>query len=398
MYALVAKLKSTEDDIRRSKMKKRIAILGSTGSIGRQALDVIHQHADNYQVVALTTNRNVGLLAQQVEAFRPSYVGIVDAESAEEFKNYGLADLELVSGKDCLVKLATLPEVDLVLVAVVGIAGLEPTIAALEAGKNVALANKESLVAGGHLVMEAARKSGSKIIPVDSEHSAIFQCLAGCDDPARINRIYLTASGGPFRSYTKDELRHVTVEEALNHPNWKMGKKVTIDSATLMNKGLEVIEAHWLFGLSIGQIQVVIHPQSIVHSMVEYIDGSIIAHMGKTDMRLPILYALSWPERIKSSVGSLDLTAMEPLTFEMPDFDRFPCLALAYKALEIGGTMPAVLNAADEVAVEKFLKGEISFIEIPVMIEQAMKSHKVIQNPDLNTILRVDHSVRRQLM
>lgn len=379
-------------------MKKRIAILGSTGSIGRQALDVIHQHADNYQVVALTTNRNVGLLAQQVEAFRPSYVGIVDAESAEEFKNYGLADLELVSGKDCLVKLATLPEVDLVLVAVVGIAGLEPTIAALEAGKNVALANKESLVAGGHLVMEAARKSGSKIIPVDSEHSAIFQCLAGCDDPARINRIYLTASGGPFRSYTKDELRHVTVEEALNHPNWKMGKKVTIDSATLMNKGLEVIEAYWLFGLSIGQIQVVIHPQSIVHSMVEYIDGSIIAHMGKTDMRLPILYALSWPERIKSSVGSLDLTAMEPLTFEMPDFDRFPCLALAYKALEIGGTMPAVLNAADEVAVEKFLKGEISFIEIPVMIEQAMKSHKVIQNPDLNTILRVDHSVRRQLM
>ena len=398
MYALVAKLKSTEDDIRRSKMKKRIAILGSTGSIGRQALDVIHQHADNYQVVALTTNRNVGLLAQQVEAFRPSYVGIVDAESAEEFKNYGLADLELVSGKDCLVKLATLPEVDLVLVAVVGIAGLEPTIAALEAGKNVALANKESLVAGGHLVMEAARRSGSKIIPVDSEHSAIFQCLAGCDDPARINRVYLTASGGPFRSYTKDELRHVTVEEALNHPNWKMGKKVTIDSATLMNKGLEVIEAHWLFGLSIGQIQVVIHPQSIVHSMVEYIDGSIIAHMGKTDMRLPILYALSWPERIKSSVGSLDLTAMEPLTFEMPDFDRFPCLALAYKALEIGGTMPAVLNAADEVAVEKFLKGEISFIEIPVMIEQAMKSHKTIQNPDLNTILRVDHSVRRQLM
>jgi 1-deoxy-D-xylulose-5-phosphate reductoisomerase len=398
MYALVAKLKSTEDDIRRSKMKKRIAILGSTGYIGRQALDVIHQHADNYQVVALTTNRNVGLLAQQVEAFRPSYVGIVDAESAEEFKNYGLADLELVSGKDCLVKLATLPEVDLVLVAVVGIAGLEPTIAALEAGKNVALANKESLVAGGHLVMEAARRSGSKIIPVDSEHSAIFQCLAGCDDPARINRVYLTASGGPFRNYTKDELRHVTVEEALNHPNWKMGKKVTIDSATLMNKGLEVIEAHWLFGLSIGQIQVVIHPQSIVHSMVEYIDGSIIAHMGKTDMRLPILYALSWPERIKSSVGSLDLTAMEPLTFEMPDFDRFPCLALAYKALEIGGTMPAVLNAADEVAVEKFLKGEISFIEIPVMIEQAMKSHKTIQNPDLNTILRVDHSVRRQLM
>ncbi|MCM8901181.1 1-deoxy-D-xylulose-5-phosphate reductoisomerase [Caldicoprobacter algeriensis] len=379
-------------------MKKRIAILGSTGSIGRQALDVIHQHADNYQVVALTTNRNVWLLAQQVEAFRPSYVGIVDAESAEEFKNYGLADLELVSGKDCLVKLATLPEVDLVLVAVVGIAGLEPTIAALEAGKNVALANKESLVAGGHLVMEAARRSGSKIIPVDSEHSAIFQCLAGCDDPARINRVYLTASGGPFRNYTKDELRHVTVEEALNHPNWKMGKKVTIDSATLMNKGLEVMEAHWLFGLSIGQIQVVIHPQSIVHSMVEYIDGSIIAHMGKTDMRLPILYALSWPERIKSSVGSLDLTAMEPLTFEMPDFDRFPCLALAYKALEIGGTMPAVLNAADEVAVEKFLKGEISFIEIPVMIEQAMKSHKAIQNPDLNTILRVDHSVRRQLM
>ncbi|MFO7153379.1 MAG: 1-deoxy-D-xylulose-5-phosphate reductoisomerase [Caldicoprobacter oshimai] len=379
-------------------MKKRIAILGSTGSIGQQALNVIYQYAENFEVVALTTNRNVELLAQQVKAFHPSYVGIVDTESAREFGNYGLSDTEVISGKDCLVKLATLPEVDLVLVAVVGIAGLEPTIAALEAGKNVALANKESLVAGGHLVMEAARKSGSRIIPVDSEHSAIFQCMAGCDDPRRINRVYLTASGGPFRNYTKEDLRHVTVNEALNHPNWKMGKKVTIDSATLMNKGLEVIEAHWLFGLSIEQIKVVIHPQSIVHSMVEYIDGSIIAQMGKTDMRLPILYALSWPERLESTIGGLDLAAMEPLTFEMPDFDRFPCLALAYKALEIGGTMPAVLNAADEVAVEKFLKGEISFMEIPVMIEQAMKSHKAIQNPDLNTILRVDHSIRRQLM
>jgi len=379
-------------------MKKKIAILGSTGSIGRQALDVVREHADDFQIVALAAHRNVELLAQHVENFRPAYVGVVDAESADEFKNRGLTDVELVSGKDSLVKLATLPEVDLVLVALVGIAGLEPTIAALEAGKNVALANKESLVAGGHLVMEAARRFGSKVIPVDSEHSAIFQCLAGCDDPSRIKRIYLTASGGPFRDYTRDELRYVTVEDALNHPNWRMGKKVTIDSATLMNKGLEVIEAHWLFGLSIEQIQVVIHPQSIVHSMVEYVDGSIIAQMARTDMRIPIQYALSWPRRIKSGIGSLDLTATEPLTFEMPDFDRFPCLALAYKALEIGGTMPVVLNAADEVAVEKFLKGEISFIEIPVMIEQAMKSHKAIQNPDLNTILRVDHSVRRQLM
>lgn len=398
MDAPVTNLKNTEKDMRRAIMKKRIAILGSTGSIGRQALDVIYQHADDFQVVALTTNRNTELLAQQVQTFHPAYVGVVDAQSAEEFKNYGLTDVEFMSGKDCLVKLATLPEVDLVLVAVVGIAGLEPTIAALEAGKNVALANKESLVAGGHLVMEAARRSGSKVIPVDSEHSAIFQCLAGCNDSSQIKRIYLTASGGPFRSYAKDELRHVTVEEALNHPNWRMGKKVTIDSATLMNKGLEVIEAHWLFGLSIEQIQVVIHPQSIVHSMVEYIDGSIIAHMAKADMRIPILYALSWPERIKSDIESLDLTAMGSLTFETPDFDKFPCLVLAYKALEIGGTMPVVLNAADEVAVEKFLKGEISFIEIPVMIEQAMKSHKVIPNPDLNAILRVDHSVRRQLM
>lgn len=379
-------------------MKKRIAILGSTGSIGRQALDVMYEHADKFQVVALTTNRNVELLAQQVEVFHPSYVGIVDSESVQEFKKYGLTGVEVLSGKECLKNVATLPEVDLVLVAVVGISGLEPTIAALEAGKDVALANKESLVAGGHLVVEAARKSGSKIIPVDSEHSAIFQCLAGCDDPNKIKRIYLTASGGPFRNYSKDQLRHVTVEEALNHPNWRMGKKVTIDSATLMNKGLEVIEAHWLFRLSIEQIQVVIHPQSIIHSMVEYIDGSIIAHMGKTDMRLPILYALSWPQRLESSVGSLELAAMEPLTFEMPDFDRFPCLGLAYKALEIGGTMPVVLNAADEVAVEKFLKGEISFMEIPVMIEQAMKSHKAIQNPDLNTILKVDHGIRRQLM
>ena len=379
-------------------MKKKIAILGSTGSIGTQALDVIAQHHDKFEVVALTTNENIELLAQQVKHFQPGYVGITDDKKAEKFKSCGFTDPEILDGKDSLTEIASLPDIDIILIAVVGISGLEPTMEAVRTGKNIALANKETLVAGGHIIMNAAKKTGSKIIPVDSEHSAVFQCLAGCDDPKRIKRIYLTASGGPFRNYDKEELKYVTAEQALKHPNWKMGKKVTIDSSTLMNKGFEVIEARWLFDLPVEQINVVIHPQSIIHSMVEYIDGSIIAQMSRPDMRLPILYALSWPERYESIIGSLDLLAMGRLTFEEPDTDRFPCLNLAYEAARIGGTMPAVLNAADEIVVEKFLKNEISFSEIPIMIEQAMKSHNAIQNPDMECILEVDRDVRKQLM
>ena len=379
-------------------MKKKIAILCSTGSIGTQALDVVKQHHNKFEVVALSTNKNIELLAQQVDFFQPKYVGIVDYEKAEEFKRYKYTGLEVLSGRDSLVTLASLPDVDLVLVAVVGIAGLEPTMEAVKTGKNIALANKETLVVGGHLVMDAAKRSGSKIIPVDSEHSAIFQCLSGCTNPQIIKRIYLTASGGPFRNYSKERLKYATVDEALNHPNWKMGKKVTIDSATLMNKGFEVIEARWLFDLNIEQIDVIIHPQSIIHSMVEYVDGSIIAQMGRTDMRLPILYAFSWPERYESAMEDLDLLSMGPLTFEKPDTQRFPCLDLAYKAIEIGGTMPTVLNAADEVAIDKFLKKEISFAEIPLIIEEAMKSHEVIQNPGIDCILKIDKNVRKQLV
>jgi 1-deoxy-D-xylulose-5-phosphate reductoisomerase len=378
-------------------MKKKIAILGSTGSIGVQALDILEQYHEYYEIVALSANKNISLLAKQANYFETHYVGIVDEDSAEEFKRFGLKDVKILKGNTSLIELATLPEVDIVLMAVVGIAGLEATIAALEAGKNVALANKETLVAGGQIVMDAAKKTGSKIIPVDSEHSAIFQCLFGCSNPKELKKIYLTASGGPFKGYDQKHLKRVTIAEALNHPNWTMGKKITIDSATLMNKGLEVIEARWLFDLSIEQIEVIIHPQSIIHSMVEFIDGTIIAQMGKTDMRLPILYALSYPERLPTTFGSLKLTKLEPLTFEEPDVENFPCLSLAYKALKIGDTMPVVLNAANEIAVEKFLREEISFTEIPIMVQEAMKSHQVIQNPDIHDVLRVDQNIRKQL-
>jgi len=379
-------------------MKKRIAILGSTGSIGTQALDVIKQHHDKFEVVALSTNKNIELLAQQVKHFQPQYAGITDDGIAERFRTYGFANLKVLSGKDALAEIASLPHIDIILIAVVGIAGLKPTMEAIKTGKNIALANKETLVVGGHIVVSTAKKTGSRIIPVDSEHSAIFQCVAGCDDLRLVKKIYLTASGGPFRNYDKDELKHVTIEKALKHPNWNMGKKVTIDSATLMYKGFEVIEARWLFDLSAEKIDVIIHPQSIIHSMVEYIDGSIIAQMGRPDMRLPILYALSWPERAEAVTESLDLLSIGPLTFEAPDTERFPCLRLAYQAMEIGGTMPVVLNAADEIAVEKFLNREITFTEIPMMIEQAMKAHKVIPDPDLECILEVDQTVRKQLM
>jgi len=290
-----------------------------------------------------------------------------------------------------------MPEADIVLISVVGISGLEATLAAVKAGKDIALANKETLVAGGNLVMDAARLSGSRILPVDSEHSAIFQCLQGSKNKNEIRKILLTASGGPFRGFNMEMLSKVTVADALKHPRWDMGKKVTIDSATLMNKGLEVIEAQWLFGLDLNQIEVIVHPQSIVHSMVQFIDGSILAQMAATDMRLPILYAFSFPERCQAELPTVDFSILGNLTFEAPDTDLFPCLQLAYEAARIGGTMPAVLNAANEIAVQKFLEETISFVEIPKAVEKAMEHHSAVADPTLEDILQADIETRNRL-
>ena len=374
-------------------MPKRIAILGATGSIGVQALEIISKYPQHFEIVALSANENVDLLTEQVNKFKPSYVVITDEEKANRFK-ITTANLKVDSGINSLLNMAALPEIDIVLNAIVGIAGLKPTLAALEASKDVALANKESLVAAGSIVMETAKRNGCRVIPVDSEHSAIYQCLSNSNDIKEIRKIYLTASGGPFREFDKFSLKSVTVEQALKHPKWNMGKKITVDSATLMNKGLEVIEARWLFGLSPEQIEVVIHPQSVVHSMVEYVDGSIIAQIAATDMRLPILYALSQPQRLSSDIPKLNFFELEPLTFEKPDFHRFPCLSFAFKALCIGGTMPTVLNAANEVAVRMFLNREITFEEIPKMVGKAMNIHDTIQSPNIYDILDADATTR----
>lgn len=374
-------------------MPKRIAILGSTGSIGVQALDIISKYPRHFEIVALSANENIKLLAEQVKKFKPSFVAIADEDRANQFKN-ATTNLNVDCGYNSLINLAVLPEVDIVLNSIVGIAGLKPTIAALSASKDVALANKESLVVAGSIVMETAKKNGCRVIPVDSEHSAVFQCLSNPNDLREVNKIYLTASGGPFRELDRDLFKFITVEQTLNHPNWNMGKKITVDSATLMNKGLEVIEAKWLFGLSRNQIEVIIHPQSVIHSMVEYVDGSVIAQIAAPDMRLPILFALSQPQRLSSDIPKLNFFDLAPLTFERPDLHRFPCLSFAYEALSIGGTMPAVVNAANEVAVGKFLKREVSFEEIPVMIKKAMNMHNVIQNPSIYDILNADSATR----
>jgi len=376
--------------------RKRIAILGSTGSIGTQALQVIESHPDRFEVIALSTYQNIQLILEQARKFSVKKISVVNSNVLDGI-SIDHSEFDVDTGYESLIQIASMDNVDMVLVAVVGIAGLQATIAALESGKDVALANKETLVVGGDLVMETARRFGKRIIPVDSEHSAIFQCLNTASGHQEVKRIILTASGGPFRGYNRESLKRVTVSDALKHPNWSMGKKITIDSATLMNKGLEVIEAKWLFDVEIDKIQVVVHPQSIIHSMVEFTDGSIIAQLGRPDMRLPILYALSYPERFSSDYGGLDFFEIGKLTFEEPDVENFPCLPLAYKAARIGGTMPTVLNAANEVAVQKFLQEEISFMEIPIFIEKAMKSHKVIQQPKIDDILSVDKEVREFL-
>ncbi len=373
---------------------KRVAVLGSTGSIGRQTLDVIRAIPQRFRVVGLAAGKNLELLAEQVQEFKPELIGCPpEKDDSDRLK-------KLVDIKGDLLPLdevAAHPDVDIAVIATSGKAGLRPTLAALRAGKNIALANKESLVAAGEIITGEARKSGARILPVDSEHSAIWQCLSGENQEAA--RIILTASGGPFRRLSPEQLKEVTVAQALQHPSWQMGKKVTVDSATLMNKGLEVIEAHWLFHMPYDRIDVLIHPQSIIHSMVEFIDGSIKAQLSYPDMRLPIQYALSYPERfINPQLPRIDWNRVKNLDFEPPDYAKFPCLRLAIEAGKQGGTYPAVLCAADEVTVELFIAGRILFKDIASSIEWTLERHRSISNPGLEEIEAADNWARETLL
>ncbi|MBI5026958.1 MAG: 1-deoxy-D-xylulose-5-phosphate reductoisomerase [Nitrospirae bacterium] len=352
---------------------KKISILGSTGSIGQSTLEVISRHPDKFQVVGLTARGNTRLLESQIIAYKPRAVAVFDESAASELKKKHLS-VKISSGIEGLIEVAALDEADMVVSAITGSAGMLPTFAAINAGNDIALANKEALVMAGPLIMDAVSKMGVMLIPVDSEHSAIFQCLNG-RRIEEVQKLMLTASGGPFIRLSASDLKTVTPEEALKHPNWPMGRKITIDSATLMNKGLEVIEAHYLFGIPAERIEVILHPQSIVHSMVEFIDGSILAQMSVPDMKGPICYALSYPQRLDKVLPPLNLLKVRELTFEKPDNEKFPCLSLAYKALKVGGTMPSVLNAANEVAVEAFLNKKISLKEIATVIADTMNSH-----------------------
>jgi len=372
---------------------KGIGLIGATGSIGRQTLDVIRNHPDRFRLVACAAGRNISLTEKIIREFHPRLVSVQMKEDYEHLKQK-YPGIEFSWGEEGLLSVASHPDADVIVNAISGSIGLLPTVTAIRSGKPVALANKETLVAGGHLVMELAQSRGVAVIPVDSEHSAIFQCLNG-ENRYRIRRILLTASGGSFRDRTRDELKNVTVEEALKHPNWSMGAKVTIDSATMMNKGLEVIEAHWLFSVPYDKINVLIHKESIIHSMVEFIDHSVMAQLGVPDMRIPIQYALTYPDRLPAPVEPLDLAKLGSLHFEEADFNRFPCLKFAYEAGRIGGTMPTVLNAANEMAVEAFLRGEISFLAIEDWVERALSAHDPIPNPDMETILAVDQQTRR---
>jgi 1-deoxy-D-xylulose-5-phosphate reductoisomerase len=374
--------------------KKNIIILGSTGSIGRSALEVIESNSDKFSVKYLSTNTRVDLLLEQAKKFNPRGIIITDDEAYREVKSYNLP-YEVYS-KNELLELIVREDIDIVIAAMVGFAGLESTLEAIKSGKKIALANKETLVVAGHIITKIARENNSEIIPIDSEHSAILQCIVG-ENKSQIRKIILTASGGPFLNRDYKDFDSITIEEALQHPNWKMGNKITIDSATMMNKGLEVIEAHWLFGMSKDQIEVIIHPQSIIHSMVEFVDGSIKAQLGVPDMKIPIQYALSYPERFPVSYSTMDFVKHSTLTFLEPDFRKFKCLELAYKSLELGGNYPVILNAANEVAVQKFLNNEIRFTQIPEIIEQALEKFGVSKEPGLDEIFEWDFKVREYL-
>ena len=381
--------------------KQNLTILGSTGSIGVNTLDVVERHRDKFDVTALTARHQVDLLFDQCLRFEPKFAVMLEPRAAEnlaaKIRQSGL-QCEVLSGVDALETVAALPEVDAVMAAIVGIAGLRPTLAAARSGKKVLLANKESLVTAGSIFMDAVRASGATLLPIDSEHNAIFQALprdyAGQPGAAGVRRILLTASGGPFRATPSGQLANVTPDQACAHPNWVMGRKISVDSATMMNKGLEVIEAHWLFNADASQIDVVIHPESVIHSLVEYIDGSVIAQLGNPDMRTPIAYALGYPGRIAAGVEFLDLARVGALRFEQPDQRRFPCLRLSYEALRAGGRAPTTLNAANEVAVERFLAGELGFLQIPLLIESVLDSLDNKPVTSLEDVLDADRDAR----
>ncbi|WP_028236320.1 1-deoxy-D-xylulose-5-phosphate reductoisomerase [Pseudobutyrivibrio sp. MD2005] len=371
-------------------MAQRLSILGSTGSIGTQTLDIVSQNPDDLQVVAMSCGRNIDLFEKQVRKYKPSLVSVGTAELASDLRTrLGDMDITISYGMEGLIAVATYDKADTVVTAVVGMIGVQPTIAAINAGKTIALANKETLVTAGHIIMPLAKEKGVSILPVDSEHSAIFQSLNG-ERHNKISKILLTASGGPFRGKTLEDLENVKLEDALKHPNWSMGAKITIDSATMINKGLEVMEAKWLFDVNLNQVEVVVHPQSILHSAVEFMDGAVIGQMGTPDMRLPILYALFYPNRKTLYAEPLDLFKVGTLTFEKPDLETFYGLSLAYDAMDAGGNVPTVFNAANERAVAKFLKNKIKFIEIPEIVSEAMINVDFIENPTIDQVLETE--------
>lgn len=376
---------------------RRISILGSSGSIGTQTLDVIRDNPGDFKVVCLAVNSNIDILKKQVEEFKPDFVCIYNEKKALEAKNILGTDVYILTGMDGLIECATNEQVDIVVGAVVGMIGVRPVVEAVKAGKDIALANKESLVTAGHIIMPLAEKMGVSILPVDSEHSAIFQALNG-EDKKSLHKIWLTASGGPFRGKKRDELKNVSVEQALNHPNWSMGKKITIDSATMVNKGLELMEAKWLFGTDIDKIQILIQPQSVIHSMVEFEDGAVIAELGTPDMRLPIQYALYYPKRIYLRGDRVDFYSLGKLDFDKPDLETFEGLKAAIDATHIGGSMPTVFNAANECAVARFLAGKIGFLDIADMIKNIMEKHTVIENPDIDTIIGLGDEIFKEYM
>ena len=371
---------------------KKIVLLGSTGSIGTQTLEVVSSYPEKLSVVALAAGSNVEKMEQQIRQYRPSYAVMWTEEAARELRTrVADTDVKVLSGMDGLIEISSLPEAEVVVTAIVGMIGIRPTIAAIKAGKDIALANKETLVTAGHIIMPLAKEYGVQILPVDSEHSAIFQSLNG-EPKDKISKILLTASGGPFRGWTREQMEKVQVEDALKHPNWAMGRKITIDSATMVNKGLEVMEAGWLFGVTADKIKVVVQPQSIIHSMVEYVDGAVMAQLGVPDMKLPIQYALFYPDRLPMNDNKVDFFALREITFEEPDPEVFVGLKLAYEAFRIGVSMPTVFNAANEKAVSLFLDRKIGFLDIPRLIEESMRQHNVISHPTVEQILETEAS------
>lgn len=372
---------------------QHIAILGATGSIGQSSLDVIKNFPDRFRVTYLTANKNIDLLQRQIGEFRPKGVVVADKCNASVIQKLVNGSVEVLAGEEGLDEVVGRDDVDIVISSLVGFAGLKPTMTAIRHRKQIALANKETLVVAGELITGMLKEYGVRLIPIDSEHSAILQCLAG-EDPSRVAKLILTASGGPFLQTPREEFSSITVEQALAHPNWNMGRKITVDSATLMNKGLEVIEAHWLFGLPAKNIDVVIHPQSIIHSMVEFVDGSIKAQLGVPDMKIPIQYALTYPDRSPMNGARVSFPKLHSMTFFEPDRQKFPCLPLAYHALELGGTAPAALNAANETAVGAFLERKISFAQIPEILDRALAHHRVQTSPELEHIIEADRDAR----